>query len=258
MDIGGGILTREEIDEALEVRPELDTIRVSGLRQDTFEHFVSRYGKRFRRIHFFKNKLVEDWSALEELSRLECLYWFHNQRIQSLWNLSNNAALAALHISDFTRLHDLSGIEKAKSLRMLFVGDSIWNAMTLQSLAPLADMDLEYLMWSGKHIFDQDLSFLPTLKRLKVFDCATNAFTTEQMAWVAANCPGVEGYALKAYQESELSGGKTAFIIGKRKPALLIEGNEERIRRYEERFEMLKQQMAGVPYREAFPEYFSK
>ena len=80
MDIGGGLLTEAEIDRLADC-PDLDTIRVSGLKQKTFEYFIASYGRQFRRIHFFKNKLVEDWSLLAGLPELESLYWFHNQRI---------------------------------------------------------------------------------------------------------------------------------------------------------------------------------
>ena len=44
MDIGGGTLTREEIDQ-LAAYPQLDTIRVSGLNQETFEYFIKKFGK---------------------------------------------------------------------------------------------------------------------------------------------------------------------------------------------------------------------
>ena len=53
MDVGGGKLTREEIDR-LAAYPQLDTIRISGLRQDTFEYFIAKYGKQFKRMDKFQ------------------------------------------------------------------------------------------------------------------------------------------------------------------------------------------------------------
>ena len=137
----GERLTCDEIDQLADC-PEMDAIQIYGLRQDTFDYFLSRYGKQFKRIYFFKDNLVQDWSGLADLPDLECLFWYWNQRITNLWDMSNNRALKILHISDFTRLHDLSGIEKARSLRVLFVGDEIWSSMRITSLMPLAEMKL--------------------------------------------------------------------------------------------------------------------
>ena len=252
----GERLTCDEIDQLADC-PEMDAIQIYGLRQDTFDYFLSRYGKQFKRIYFFKDNLVQDWSGLADLPDLECLFWYWNQRITNLWNMSNNRALKILHISDFTRLHDLSGIEKARSLRVLFVGDEIWSSMRITSLMPLAEMKLECLEWSGKLIEDQDCSFLPTLKQLRVFQCPLNYFTTEQCAWIAANCPIEDCRVSHAYEIWNTNGENVAAITGKRKPALpLTHENEARIRKYSDQFDRMKQQYASVPYREAFPEFF--
>ena len=65
---------------------------------------------------FLKNKLVEDWSLLGMLPELEGMHFFRNQRITSLWDMRGNTALKALVIEDFTRLHDLPGLEMARHL----------------------------------------------------------------------------------------------------------------------------------------------
>lgn len=255
MDVGGGNLTKEEIDQLADC-PDLDTIRISGLRQNTFEYFITTYGRQFKKIHFFKNKLVEDWSLLAGLPELESLYWFHNQRIASLWDLSGNRSLRELHISDFTRLHQLSGIATAPALRLLFIGDSIWPSMNIESLGPLTGMPLECLAWHGKSIADQDLSFIATLKHLKWFDCPIKYFTSEQCAWIAANCPGADGREFHPYEIWRKGDREEAAIVGKRKPVLELPGNEMRIRRYADHFNALKEEYRGVPYKTAFPEFF--
>lgn len=248
-----GTLTREEIDRLAE-HPEIDTIKVMGLKQDTFEYLISSYGRQLRRIHFFKNPLVQDWSMLSELPDLEWLYWYWNQRITSLWDMSENRSLVALHIADFTRLHDLERIEKAESLRMLFIGDHFSSTTCVHSLMPLADTAIEHLYWVGKRIDDQDCSFLPQMKSLKTFHCPLNCFTTEQCAWIAANCPHADCRISHPYEIWDRPDGtKEAAIIGKKKPVLKIcQENEERIRKYEKRFEELKFALAGVPYHQAF------
>lgn len=67
MDIGGGTISKEEID-SLTNYPDIDVVTISGLRQDTFEYFIKNYGKQLRAIRFFKNKFVEDWSLLGTLT----------------------------------------------------------------------------------------------------------------------------------------------------------------------------------------------
>lgn len=250
-----GYLYCEEIDQ-LAAYPKMDTIRIYGLKQDTFEYFIIHYGKQFRRIHFFKDQLVEDWSLLSKLTDLECLYWYWNQRITSIWDISQNTSLTALHISDFTRLHNLDGIAKAPALRMLFVGDSIFPSMTLQSLLPLAGMKIEYLSWQGKKLLNPDLSFFLTLKNLKQFDCPLNFFTTEQCAWITANCPQADGRIFHPYEDWSTDNEQKIAIVGKRKPILDVCRNEDRIRKYIDTFERLVNSYKGIPYRKAFPDSF--
>lgn len=89
MDIGGGTISIEDIDK-LKDYPDTDVVTISGLHQDTFEYFIKTYGAQLRAIRFFKNKLVEDWSLLGTLPKLEYVYFFANQRISSLWDMSRN------------------------------------------------------------------------------------------------------------------------------------------------------------------------
>ena len=124
MDVSGGKITKEEIDE-LDQYETIEILIITGLRQDTFEYFIKKYGYKVKTIHFFKNKLVEDWSLLQSLPQLEFIYWFHNQRITKLWDMSNNDKLKGLCLEDFTRLNDLSGIEKAKNLEIFSMGDAV-------------------------------------------------------------------------------------------------------------------------------------
>lgn len=258
MDISGGRITLADIDR-LGMYPGEDVVTISGLRQDTFEYFIRTYGGQLKAIRFFKNKLVEDWSLLGTLPELEYVHFFDNQRIDRLWDMSDNRALTGLSISDFTRLHRLEGIERAPVLQYFEIGDTILRKTTVESLMPLAGTGIEELSFCGQTVEDNDLSFLLDMPRLRRFDFATNQFTTEQVAWIAANCPGVEGFALMARRDDPPDPypyGKEeprTMIVGKRKPYLTIKGNEARIARYDANFEKLKEQYRGVPYHTAFP-----
>ena len=58
-EVGGGIISKEQID-CIRNFPNAESIIISGLKQDTFDYFVSNYGNQFRAISFWKNKLVND------------------------------------------------------------------------------------------------------------------------------------------------------------------------------------------------------
>ncbi|MCH5315045.1 MAG: hypothetical protein J1E81_03950 [Eubacterium sp.] len=258
MDIGGGKISVADIDK-LKDYPETDMVKISGLRQDTFEYFIQTYGNQLKAISFFKNKLVEDWSLLATLPNVEYLDFFANQRIQSLWDMSANHSLTGLCINDFSRLTSIEGIETAPALKDFRIGNAIWSTMTLDSLMPLANCKIEKLMFSGKSIADNDFSFLADMPDLKQFDFPTNMLSTEQVAWIVANFPQLEGYALKAKLDTKLFDSSMnnvpgVLIVGKRKPSLAIEGNEKRIEKYLRTFEELKQKYKDVPYKTAFPE----
>ena len=174
--------------------------------------------------------------------------------------MSGNTSLSGLAIEDFSRLTSIKGIETAPALKEFRIGNAIWSTMIIESLMPLANTKIERLSFTGRAIEDNDLSFLETLPDIKAFDFCTNTFMTEQVAWIVANCPHAEGYALKAKVDCMLLDSNEhmvdvpkAIIVGKRKPILKVEGNEERIQKYVDSFEKLKAKYKGVPYKMAFP-----
>ena len=174
--------------------------------------------------------------------------------------MTENTLLTALGIEDFSRLKSIKGVETAPALKEFCIGNAIWNTMVIDSLMPLSNSKIERLSFSGRAIGDNDFSFLETLPELKVFDFATNVFTTEQVAWIAANCPLAEGYALKPKLDRMLPDSNEhlvdvpkSIIVGKRKPILKVKGNEEKIQKYVDSFEKLKKKYKGMPYKVAFP-----
>ena len=258
MDIGGGRISVFDIDK-LKDYPDADVVTISGLHQDTFEYFIKTYGKQLRAIRFFKNKFIEDLSLLGTLPQLEYVYFFANQRVTALWDMTENESLTGLCIEDFSRLSSIKGIERAPILKEFRIGNAIWSKMVVDSLMPLANTGVERLSFTGRAIADNDLSFVEQLPHLKVFDFAAHLFTTEQVAWIVANFPQVEGFALKHKYDCELFESNEnlvnvpgVMIVGKRKPALKIKGNEVKIEKYVQTFETLKKKYKGVPYRDAF------
>ena len=255
MDIGGGRIRIEDIDRLRDF-PEAEVVTVSGLRQDTFDYFIRNYGKQLKAIRFFKNKFVEDLSLLGTLPQLEYVYFFANQQVTSLWDMRGNRSLTGLCLRDFSRLHNIENIQTAPALQHFEIGNAIWSKMMLDSLLPLAGTKISHFCFTGKGLLNDDLSFLFDMPHLKTFDFATNLYTTEQVAWITANFPHLEGYALKAKLDFPATEYDPAsvLIVGKRKPSLPLEGNEARIRKYIDAFEALKKTYTSVPYRDAFPQ----
>ena len=211
MDIGGGKISIPEIDVLAE-HPEVEAVAISGLRQDTFDYFIRTYGQRLRAIEFFKNKLVEDWSLLGTLPKLEYVYWFANQRIDRLWDMSGNTALKGLGVSDFTRLHSIEGIQTAPALRYFCFKDAVWDTSEVESFSPLAHTGVTHLMFGAKR----------------------------------------DGTVYKNGPNNECLELPGAYIVGKRKPALAYEKDAARIQKYVDQFEVLKEKYRGVPYKEIF------
>lgn len=100
-DVGGGRITKEEID-VIQKHPQAKSLKISGLKQETFEYLILNYGNQFEAISFFKNKLVRDLSLLGSLSQLKYVYYFFNQKADRLWNMRKNESLKPLVNSSVT------------------------------------------------------------------------------------------------------------------------------------------------------------
>ena len=253
MDIGGGRISISDIDRLKEY-PDEDTVTISGLRQDTFEYFINTFGGQLKAIRFFKNKLIEDWSLLGTLPQIQYLDFFANQRIDRFWDMSSNHDLTGLSVSDFSGIKDVELVNTAPVLEDFRIGNAMWSKMVIDSFMPLAGTSIRHLSFTGRKIVNQDLSFLDEMPFLETFDFPTNLFTTEQVAWIAANHPEISGFAIKpytGYPTAEKPDSK-GWVVGKRKPYLAYQGNEQKIRQYEKAFDKLKKKYKGVSYRDAF------
>ena len=253
-DIGGGRIRISDIDR-LRDYPNEDTVMISGLRQDTFEYFINTYGNQLKAIKFFKNKLIEDWSLLGTLPNIQYLYFFHNQRIDRFWDMSANHALTGLAVMDFTRIKNIELVNTAPKLEDFRIGNEWWNTMIIDSFMPLAGTLIRHLSCKAKNIMDQDLSFLDSMPYLETFDFPPHLFTTEQVAWIAANHPEMSGWSITPYAgyPTDKEPDSEGWVVGKRKPFLKYIGNEEKIRKYEKAFNELKRKYKGISYHDAFP-----
>lgn len=257
MDISGGRITKEEIDRLSEYENK-EAITISGLTQETFEYFIKKYGKELRAVRFFKNKMVEDWSLLGTLPNIEYIYWFHNQRITSLWNMSNNIALKGLCISDFTRLKRLDGITKAPGLEWFSIRDAVWDKAEIETFRCFEGCNVKYLHFGAKKILDGDISFVSRMPALQRFDCIPTLFETEKIVWVMANCPDIKGWAFEMFiedmicdKESKEYNIPALRLTGKGKRCFPVT-DENRKKKLESEFLYLMESYRGKDYKEVF------
>jgi len=243
MDIGGGKISFEDIDR-INQYDNIDKVMISGLRQDTFEYFVKKYGNKIKFINFFKNKLVEDFSPLSSLTKVRHISFFHNQRVTKLWDMSSNRNLEGLSIDDFSRLHSLDGIQTAPQLKHLHFGDRVWLTSTLNDLIPLTETRLVSFSFFGKNIVKNDISIYTKMLKLKFLDFPPKFYTTEQLAQIVASRPDISGNALVPYIkfDDELSNGEDVLICGKRKPFLNSKKDAVKIKAYADQFYQLVEQ----------------
>lgn len=251
---GRGRITEWDVEE-LRKYPYVHTVVVEGLQQETFEFLIRKYGPQLRAIRFLKCRQVEDWSLLGTLPGLEFLCWQGNERIGALWDMSGNKMLQGLALSGFSELHELSGLERAPALQYFSFGDAACPTATVNSLACLAYTGIRWLTVMGETVKDEDITFVTKMPRLETFDFPTHLLSTEQVAWIVANCPELRGLSLT----DMLSTTKCIYgtdvpavqIVGKHKPLLIRAGNEARIRRYRKEFQTLVERLSNVSYENA-------
>ena len=198
-EVGGGAVSIEQIDNSIGRCPDAKSIVISGLKQDSFEYFIQKYGKQFEAISFWKNKLVSDISVLETLETVKYINYFFNQRATSLWNMSKNSNLTGLRIFDFSKLHTINGIETAHNLEYFSIGDAVWGGMEIESLSPVAKSSITHFEWCGKKVLDNNYRCLSE-GHIQELDINPTQFTMEELAELLSFFPkSLKGTITKPY-----------------------------------------------------------
>lgn len=256
-EVDGGKIEISDIDKITE-KPNVDTVSITGLNQETFEYFIKTYGKSLRAIRFYKNKDIKDWSMLSTLPNLEFINFYYNKHIHSFWDMSQNKRLKGISIGEFTKLRTLKGIETAENLESLEVRspNNMWEPDLLKYIQPRAIKKIG-LYLNTKEVIN--ISYINEMPLLQIFDFQDKLLFTEQVAWIIANFPQLSGCSLKfaRYRSNLIAGKKVTlvFIIGRRKPNIEICGDKEKIEKinlkiekYEKHFNELVNQYRGLPY----------
>jgi len=242
-EIGGGRMTQKEL-AVIDEHPDALALTISGLDQASFESLITRHGRQFLALNFFKCPRIADLSPLEDLPDLRLVDFFWNQRATQLWDLSRSRSLTGLRFQDFTRLHDLSDLRAGASLQELEFGDGIWSTSVFQSLEPLTALGgLRSLSFNAKRIEDGRIEPVGELTGLEKLDFPTNMFTTRQLAWLRARLPdSVKSRSLAPVDllndpfEDERGHIKDVLLIGKRKPFLNSVTDAARIKKHVDEF----------------------
>ena len=240
-EVDGGIINYQQIDE-IKKYPDAKTIVISGLRQETFEYFVTKYANQFEAISFWKNKSVENLACLGELNKVKYINYFFNQRATDLWNMSGNINLIGLGIYDFSRLHDISRIKTAPNLINFHIGDKVTACMTVQSLKPIINTGIRHFEWWGKSVEDKDYICLSKSK-IDELELNPTQFTMEELADLLAHFPeSLRGSITKPYTKTGIrdkDGYRVFYTLCKHKKMCEEGKDDQRFQKYLHEFELL-------------------
>jgi len=234
-DVGGGIITKEEIDQ-IRKYPEARSLQISGLKQDTFEYLIANYGDQFEAICFHKNKLVSDLSLLSDLQKLKYVYYYLNQKATSLWNMSKNDNLMGVCISNFSKLQSIEPIKNAPNLEYF----SVENPKKI-SLAPLLESNVKHLsIWGGDMENDEFLCL--SQSKVKALDLNICCFKVDELAKIVASIPGLKGTATQPYRDFGIKEGDESteyYLTCKGKRNLTKGQDDQKFEKYLLEFEAL-------------------
>lgn len=224
-------INENNIDE-LGDHPQCKVVNLVGLKQKAFDYFIKNYGAQCELISIDHCNNISDLSPLGKLANLKYIKINWNNKSDHLWDLSNNKTLIGIECIDFKKIHDLNEILSAPSLEAF----KLHQVDKLNSLRPLTKTKIRHLEITFSKLEDEDIEPLTQISSLEYLSFGTVTFTTEQVAWLKANLPDVKSDVLAPYIELNKD---TVLIIGKRKPMLKKEKDQERIKKYISKFEDL-------------------
>lgn len=244
-------MTPDDVDFEMSFKKSKKVLEIHGMNQASLEHFVTHYGATYEFIHFFHCQKIADFSPLEDMSNLRSVDITWNNCATKLWNMSRNPRLMGLGISEAKKLTTAGFplLETGRdNLRDLSLRGDAFNGYPMSDLNCLAGLAmLRRLGLSQIKLADKDTSFLDTLPVLEEFHFDPGMFTTEQIAYLCARYPDLDGRFMKAYGP-EYPGTKTYMrVSGYRKPTLDLDepSHRARLAKYAEAFEALVERYRG-------------
>lgn len=196
---------------------------------------------------YIYNIRAEDLSLISLLTNLEILALEWNSKASTLWDLSKNEKLKALSIKDFSKLFDITPLQKSKKLELLDLSGGESNALKLNNLESLESLNgLKYLGLSNIKVQNESLQPISKLKGLQELEIS-NEFPTEEYARLSVSLPNVKCVHFKPYifLLSPI-GDKDTMVVGKKKPFLNSKVDNEKLIKYGEEFKNLQDRFLKV------------
>lgn len=241
-------MTPDDVDYEMAKGKNAEMLEICGMNQESLEYFVQHYGKTYRYLSFFKCQLIQDFSPLEDLTKLEevSLYW--NIRADNLWDMGRNEALKTITVLDAKRMTlkpDL--LKTSKVLENVHIAGGMFNNFSMESLDCFVGMPaLKHLRLYNIRLMDKNMDALKALPALERFDFDAGMLTTEEIAWIVAKYPNLSGSALCAYNEEDAVLNDVR-VCGFRKPGLDLPKDQKRLDKYVAEFEALVEQYRNEP-----------
>lgn len=233
-------MTPNDVDYEMATGKHSEILEISGMNQQSLEHFALHYAKKYRFLSFFKCQLIQDFSPLEDLPLLEEVYIFWNIRTDRLWNFKKNNSLRSITITDAKRITANPDLLKTSEvLENVHIAGSTFNNYLMESLDCFAGMNslknlkLHSIRLNNKNI--EALKFLPSLER---FDFDAGMLTTEEIAWIVAKFPNLSGKCLCAYNKEDAIMNDVR-VCGFRKPGLNLPEQKKSLDKYIQQFNSL-------------------
>ena len=224
----------------------IEKLWLIGAKEKDIEQIFSLHQPKYVSLYQF---LAKDLSCLESLNKCETLITEWNTKATELWNFQSNPNLRKLAIRDYSKISDLSALEKATQIKSLSLDGGMDKKLKVGNLKPLSKLSqLEFLRLTNIKVADESLEPISNLTDLKILELS-NQFPTKQYANLAVKLTKTECSMFQAYQEVEIKdeNGNLVYdrmIVGKRKPFLLSVKDQNRIDKYEKEFENLKNNYA--------------
>ena len=235
-------MTPDDVDYEMAQGKHATALEICGMNQESLEYFVEKYGEAYERLSFFKCQLISDLSPLSRLKNLKSVSIYWNIRAEALWDMSENTALEAIAVMDAKKLtkNGLPLLETGKTLKMVGINGSIFEKYPFPGLSVFQNLTaLEELRLYDLKFADKSLDALKTLPNLQTFDFDAGMFTTEEIAYMCARYPQIEGTFMGPYGPQYPGSESYMRISGYRKPTLEIPAQQKALDKHIAHFHAL-------------------
>ena len=233
-------MSPDDVDYEMSKGKSKKVLEICGMEQKSFEYFVEKYGKEYEFLSFFKCQLISDFSPLEKLKHLQGVSIYWNIRNSTLWDMSQNPELEYLWLDTTKKIaHNPIALQKAKRLKQIvFIGD-MDTPYPMSSLEWMRGMvSLERVYFRNIKLENRDTNVLDSVPSLRRFDFPAGMFTTEEIAYMCAKYPYIEGNSMGAYNTEDAILNDVR-ICGYRKPGLDLPKGQARLEKYIKEFDAL-------------------